>query len=153
MYTEEQIVSILNTKPMAIERAILAIYNNQTPTEKSAGATLQDNGIGFSGADARMGTYMAQWFLKTGRPFSGKFKKRGKRMAHKYRKQLVMIANSKTKAKAAPKQSSIYIPSKPKQPSVAVETEKKFMQEALKEKVRQLPKTQMDLRFSNLELD
>jgi len=147
MWTEERIVNLLVNKPMAVERAIVAIYNNQTDTEKSAGATLKDNGIGFSGADARMGSYMAQWHISTGKPFTGKFKKRAARMAHKYRKQLVAIANAKAKKKS--KQTVIYT----KPTSLAVETEKKFVTEALKEKVNKLPKKQMDLRFSNLELD
>jgi len=147
MWTEERIVNLLVNKPMAVERAIVAIYNNQTDTEKSAGATLKDNGIGFSGADARMGSYMAQWHISTGKPFTGKFKKRAARMAHKYRKQLVAIANAKAKKKS--KQTVIYT----KPTSLAVETEKKFVAEALKEKVSKLPKKQMDLRFSNLELD
>jgi len=147
MYTEKQIVNILNTKPMAVERAIVAIYKNQTDAEKNAGATLEDNGIGFSGADARMGSYMANWHISTGKPFTGKFKKRAARMAHKYRKQLVVIANAKAKKKST--QTVIYT----KPTSLAVETEKKFVAEALKEKVNKLPKKQMDLRFSNLELD
>ncbi len=49
---------------MVVGRALVAIFNNQTESEKSANSTVVDNGIGFSGADARSGTLTAKSFLK-----------------------------------------------------------------------------------------
>lgn len=47
-----------------VGRALVAIFNNQTESEKSDNATEESNGIGFSGADARSGTLTAKTFLK-----------------------------------------------------------------------------------------
>lgn len=43
---------------------MVAIFNNQTESEKADNATEEFNGIGFSGADARSGTLTAKTFLK-----------------------------------------------------------------------------------------
>ena len=156
-WTEQDIIRLLETKPFAVERAIVHLYNCQTPSEKAAGSTVEDNGKGFNSADARMGTYMAKWYLKTGKRFSGKYKKRALRMAKKYRKQLVARANQK-----APKVSSRPVQVEAPKPvsqsaKIAAETQARFNAEALKAKVNPLPKRrepkQIDLRFSNLELD
>lgn len=40
-------------------RGLLAIYRGQTPEEQAVGATVEDNGIGFSGVDAEILTSFA----------------------------------------------------------------------------------------------
>jgi hypothetical protein len=47
-----------------VGRALVAIFNNQTEDEKTVNNTEVNNGIGFSGADARSGTLTAKTFLK-----------------------------------------------------------------------------------------
>ena len=135
-WTEQDIIKMLETKPFAVERALVFLYNCQTPSEKAAGSTVEDNGMGFNSADARMGTYMAKWHLKTGRRFSGKYKSRALRMAKKYRRQLVARANQK-----APKVSSQPVQVETPKPvsqsqRVAAETQARFNAEALKAKAQ-----------------
>jgi len=47
-----------------IGRALVTIFNNQTETEKNVNTTNQDNGVGFTGADARTGCITAKYYLK-----------------------------------------------------------------------------------------
>lgn len=47
-----------------VGRALVAIFNNQTESEKTGNTTEEFNGIGFSGADARSGALTAKTFLK-----------------------------------------------------------------------------------------
>lgn len=47
-----------------VGRALTAIFNNQTESEKSANGTTELNGIGFSGADGRSGVLTAKSYLK-----------------------------------------------------------------------------------------
>lgn len=92
IYTKESIRTMLETNSRAVERAILAIYNRQTVSEKQSGETRQLNGVGFSGADARLGTYYAEWIGK-GRNLTEPHLSKARRMVGKYVGQLVSIAN------------------------------------------------------------
>jgi len=47
-----------------IGRALVVLFNNQTRDEQSMNATNQDNGIGFTGADAHSGSITAKYFIK-----------------------------------------------------------------------------------------
>ena len=53
-YTKSEIATLLMTNDKAIGRALIALNDRQTVSEQAAQATLFDNGIGFSGADARI---------------------------------------------------------------------------------------------------
>lgn len=64
MWTREKIVELLQTRDDAVERGILRIYQLQTEDEKRSGSTKHSNGVGFNGADASYGTYLAQWLSK-----------------------------------------------------------------------------------------
>ena len=77
-----------------LERAILRIDERQTVDERVAGETRYSNGIGWSGADARVGTYMAD-YVRNGNALSGAWRLRAFRLAIKYRGQLADIANAK----------------------------------------------------------
>lgn len=92
IYTKEQIRAMLESNPRAVERAVLALYKRQTPEERVTGETRQLNGIGFSGADARLGTYYAEWVSK-GRNLTEPHLSKARRMASKYVGQLADIAN------------------------------------------------------------
>ncbi len=46
-----------------LERGVLAVYRNQTADEQQAGATVHENGKGFSGADSRFMSAMAKVVL------------------------------------------------------------------------------------------
>ena len=65
--TKEWLATRIQQDPnKIIGRALVAIYKNQTPTEQSTISTLQLNGIGFSKADARVGTIGARMFNSHG---------------------------------------------------------------------------------------
>lgn len=49
-----------------IGRALVVLFNNQTEDEKRVNDTNQDNGVGFTGADAHSGCISAKYFLKHG---------------------------------------------------------------------------------------
>ena len=70
--TRESLTQMIETANPAkrqaiIGRALVVIFNNQTEGEKVVNETTQDNGIGFTGADARGGSLSAKYFLKHGR--------------------------------------------------------------------------------------
>lgn len=92
MWTEARIVELLSTNNLAVERAMVAIYNLQTADERAMGQTNRLNGVGFSGAHARRGTYYAKWVL-SGKRLSGKHLESARKMAISYRKQLLAVAN------------------------------------------------------------
>lgn len=90
---------LLTMNDRAVERAIVAIYNRQTEDEKREGDTRHTNGIGFSGADARLGTYYAKWVLK-GNSLTGNHLMKARLMAHKYVRQLAEIATARIEREA-----------------------------------------------------
>lgn len=77
-----------------LETAILRIHDRQTYTEQATGETVESNGIGWSGSDASVGTYMAN-YIRSGNALSGAWRLRAFRLAIKYRKQLADLANAK----------------------------------------------------------
>lgn len=72
----------------AVQRAMVVLYNRQTQEEQASDSTHKLNNIGFSGADARLGSYYARWVL-SGRDLSGSHLERARKMALKYRRQLL----------------------------------------------------------------
>lgn len=85
---------LLTMNDKAVERAIVAIYQRQTADEQSAGDTKHSNGIGFNGADARLGSYYARWVL-SGRNLTGHHLVKARTMSHKYVRQLTEIATAR----------------------------------------------------------
>lgn len=49
-----------------IGRALVAIFGNQTAQEQNSDATILDNNIGFTGADARSGSLTAKAYKRNG---------------------------------------------------------------------------------------
>lgn len=87
---------LIASNDRAVERAILAIYNCQTDDEKSSEATKHSNGRGFSGSDARLGSYWARWIL-SGKNLTGNHLLNARKMAIKYSSQLSGIVKEKMK--------------------------------------------------------
>lgn len=94
LYTKEQIINLIETNDRAVNRAVLAIYKNQTSDEQNSEATLYHNNIGFSAADARLMTYYATYIEKTG-SLSGTHLEKARKKIKKYWRQLLEIANNK----------------------------------------------------------
>jgi len=91
-WNEANILQLIISNDRALEKAVLAIYNRQTQDEKNTSDTRWTNGIGFSGADAGIGSYYAKWII-SGRSLSGNHLLKARKMMMKYRRQLVEIAN------------------------------------------------------------
>lgn len=85
---------LLNMNDRAVERAIVAIYNRQTEDEQNAQDTKHSNGVGFSGADARLGSYYAKWIM-SGKHLSGNHLVKARLMSYKYVRQLSEIATTR----------------------------------------------------------
>ena len=69
--TKESLQGMLDSADEAkqariIGRALVVIFKNQTDDEKSANTTNQNNGRGFTGADAFGGSLTAKYFMRHG---------------------------------------------------------------------------------------
>lgn len=62
--TVAEIREMVTVREEAQNRALIAIYNGQTHSEKESHTTVEDNGIGFSGVDAEILTSFAEQFLR-----------------------------------------------------------------------------------------
>jgi hypothetical protein len=88
---------------VVVGRALVALMQRQTEVERKGNATEVENGIGFSGADARAGTLGAKSFLKNKTLLDwqvAQWTKKGKTgyaRICKYWKQLNEIAEAKAK--------------------------------------------------------
>ncbi len=60
-WTKERIQSLISQNALALERGLLVVYANQTADEKASGDTHHDNGMGFTGADAKFLSSVAEW--------------------------------------------------------------------------------------------
>ena len=83
----------------AMSKALLFLYARQTASEQSSGTTNQDNGVGFSGADAEFMSSVARGVQKYGNMTPGQAKYMKKKLA-KYAGQLMDLANPATPAPA-----------------------------------------------------
>lgn len=91
----DSILKALDDNPRAVMKAIWIIGNNQTAEELAQEATLQHNGVGFTGTDARYGAYLYGQIV-AGRSLSTKTLEGARKMAKKYaRTQLLAAAKTK----------------------------------------------------------
>jgi len=90
-WTEDDIKTLLSSQK-GIERAIIAIYNRQTQDEKDVEETKHLNKKGFSGADARLGTYYAKW-INSGKHLNNGHLEQGRKLILHYAGQLTKISN------------------------------------------------------------
>lgn len=63
-WTKDRIINLLNTNDLAVERALVAIYDRQTHDEKRDSDTKHDNMRGFRANHASTGSYFARIILK-----------------------------------------------------------------------------------------
>lgn len=105
--TREWIDNYINTQPdhkvsNMVGRALVALYNRQTPDERQTETATHDNHRGFDAFDAKQGTEAAQYFIKYGcfylkwqwQQWTRKNKRGIPRIA-KYAKQLNEVAEEK----------------------------------------------------------
>lgn len=67
-WTHEAIIDLLARNDLAVERAILRIYERQTATEKRMQETCENNGVGFSGVDGEIFSSFAEQIMRSSRP-------------------------------------------------------------------------------------
>ena len=91
-WTREEIEANLQKYDKWVERAIVAIYNQQTEYEKQAKGTNRHNGLGFSKADAGFISDLAESYKEYGGLTDAQIKY-GREAIMKYVGQLKMIAN------------------------------------------------------------
>lgn len=94
MWTKEKIQSLIQNNPIAVERAIVAIYNRQTSDEKVTSNTRHTNHRGFRSNHAPRGSYYARWVL-SGRHLTDYHLETARKIALVYHRQLVELANEK----------------------------------------------------------
>lgn len=63
---KQDIVALLQRNDKAIARALVVLNERQTRSEQVCEHTSEHNGVGFTPADARMGTSMANFYTKRG---------------------------------------------------------------------------------------
>lgn len=99
-----EIVELLKVNDRAVARAVFVLNERQTLDEQISEETKYQNGVGFTGADARMGTSMAQFYTRTGYltakqvAYWRKPNKNGVMRIAKYAGQLLEIAEAKARA-------------------------------------------------------
>lgn len=77
-----------------LAKGLVAIYNQQTPSEQVSGVTAEDNGFGFNGVDADFLSKLAVHYLDHGRLSVSQISYARKKML-KYSGQLAKLANMK----------------------------------------------------------
>lgn len=95
VWTKETIREKLETDFRFVIRGLLAIYARQTDSEKNAGQTREDNGVGFNGIDSIiLSSFAQQW--QTRKFLSPKQWIIARKKILKYSGQLAKIANGQT---------------------------------------------------------
>ena len=93
VWTEGLMRALLLSNNHAVQSALVCLYKRQTDDEKVSQDTKHTNGVGFSGAHAKQGTYLAKWVLSN-RNLNGKFLDNGRQIVLHYVKQLTAAANN-----------------------------------------------------------
>jgi len=91
-YSRSEIVLLLIRSDKAVERGIVAIYNNQTLDEQRDYKTHYRNNKGFNKIHDKFGTYLAKYIL-SGKHLDGNFLDKARKLTIYYSKQLVDVAN------------------------------------------------------------
>lgn len=98
------IIELLQSNDKAIARALVVLTERQTAVEQNAEQTINRNGVGYTPADAHMGTSMSQFYQRRGYltekqlAYWKKPNKNGVWRICKYAGQLLEIAQQKAAA-------------------------------------------------------
>jgi hypothetical protein len=87
-WTTDAVKALLDTNPLAVERAMVVLFARQTEDERVTSLTRHDNSRGFSAAHASKGSYYARW-VSSGRHLTGHHLDRARSMAKHYTRQLL----------------------------------------------------------------
>lgn len=93
MWTAEKMKDILNRYDDQVCKAVVKIYEYQTADEKRAHETKEHNNVGFNGADAKIMSSFAEFYMERGY-LSPKQMMIARKKIMKYAGQLCKIANN-----------------------------------------------------------
>ena len=93
---EQYLKQLVKSNDVALYKAIVLIYQNQTGEEKSKGQSFEDNYVGFTKWDAEEMTAIAQKIVRKQKLTDGEVAKSRNKM-QKYWKQLMAISKANTK--------------------------------------------------------
>lgn len=90
IWDKDAIQDLIDTNDVAVSRALMVVFDNQTTAEKDAGVTTITNGIGFTGRDAEFLTDIANKWRRWGRWASQKQLNAVRKCIRKYHRQLLL---------------------------------------------------------------
>ena len=103
---EAYLKDLLKTNDKALFRAIILIYDNQTPEEKDKGESIENNCVGFNKVDAKeMGDIARK--IKAGKALTKGELAKSRNKMQKYWKQLMIISKKQAEAKKLQKQREL----------------------------------------------
>lgn len=97
-WNRQNIREMLERSDEAVIRGMNRIYSYQTPDEQVHGQTVEDNGLGFNGADAEFMTKLVLYYRQHGHLTPGQMVHARKKML-KYAGQLARFANAQNASK------------------------------------------------------
>ena len=103
---EAYLKDLLKTNNKALLRAIVLVYDNQTPEEKDKDESIEDNCIGFSKIDAKEMGDIARKIKANKALTKGELAKSRNKM-QKYWKQLMIISKKQAEAKKLQEQKEL----------------------------------------------
>lgn len=92
IWSENEIVYLINNNATMVGRTLVQLYNRQTSDEKRDKETKYTNKRGFNHGDAKLLTGLAQYFIQHG-SLTEKQLEAARIRLYKYRKQITRMAN------------------------------------------------------------
>lgn len=103
MWTKDKMIALLDSNDLAVERALVVIYDRQTRDEKAESQTKHHNAVGFRKNHDHTGSYYACIILKGWKQPNGKNRvhlnpvklAKARSIVIHYHRQLCEVANAK----------------------------------------------------------
>ena len=92
-YTVDSIKKLILTRDDAVKRALLTLYNFQTSQEQVSQHTIENNNVGFSGADSEILSNISEFYKRTNYMSEKQINLCRKRLV-KYSSQLLRIMSN-----------------------------------------------------------
>lgn len=92
VWNKESIQKLLDYNDKAALRALKVVYDNQTASEQEWETTRDNNGIGFTGVDAKIMTSIHKWHVNKGYVSPKQMKVIRRKIRKYWRQVLVVIA-------------------------------------------------------------
>jgi len=110
MWTKDRMIALLATNDLAVERALVVLYDRQTQDEKRDSETKHHNAVGFRKNHDHTGSRLACYILKGWKQPGGKERRhlnqvnlgKAREIVLHYHRQLCEHANEKATSKQSP---------------------------------------------------